>query len=82
LEARLLEEGFERFTVCVRRGGADAGERQVRELLREGFDQAAHLILLLRVELLQLFGHRPVRFGGGDALERATQLRELRADCA
>ena len=71
LEARLAEEGFDRFAVRVRGGRAHACKRQVRELVCERLDQAANLFLLLRVELVQLLGQRAIGFGRGDAFEGA-----------
>ncbi len=82
LEPRLAKESIDGFSVGVRSGCANAGERQMREPMRNGRSHAAHLLLLFGAEFLQLFGQCTFGFGGSDALEVVAQLGELAADGA
>ncbi len=82
LQPRLAEKGFNGFAIGVRRSRPHAGERQMCETMRQSFDHSTHLILLVRVEVLQLLGECAIRFRGCDALERTSQLGKLGADGA
>ena len=82
LEPRLPEKSFDGFGAGMRGGGTHAGKRQVREPVRERFDHATHLLLLVRAQLMQFLGEGSIRLGGSDALEGTAKLRELWADGA
>ena len=66
----------------VQRRGAQARERQVRQPVRHGARQPLELAALPVVKCTQLMGQCTRHFLGGDALEGAAQLGQLRADGA
>jgi hypothetical protein len=77
LQARLAEEGIDRFGAGVRGDRSQAGERQMGQPMSDRRGHATHLRLLFRRELLQLLCESALGFEGSDVFERVAQLREL-----